>query len=256
MFTKGNKVYADTYKYLHHKTKPAIGLTMIGDESDFYEVDMTLPVAVSVKGNVVTWENGKLAFFSKSMNYASIKEQLVKSRYTNDEQLAIMLNKDLSDEGQLSYERMQDWRAFSEELARLVDGEGYQALTELEVAKEKKKSEILRYDSSHHVNSFQIEGQDIWIDKATRVGLKLRFEAEQRLGRAETTLWQEGKHFTLPLTGNVTALDMLDGIELYASACYDNTQRHLSVVESLDSVESIKSYDYTEGYPQKLVFNV
>ena len=126
----------------------------------------------------------------------------------------------------------------------------------IELLKNKLKDAILRYDSSSHVNSFLIGGQDIWIDKATRVGLKLRFEAEQRLGRTETALWQEGKHFTLTLTGNVTALDMLDGIELYASACYDNTQRHLSVVESLDSVEAIKAYDYTEGYPQKLVFKV
>lgn len=124
----------------------------------------------------------------------------------------------------------------------------------IELLRSKLKDAILRYDSSPYVNSFQIGGQDIWIDKATRVGLKLRFEAEQRLGITETTLWQEGKHFTLPLTGDVTALDMLDGIELYASACYDTTQRHLAEVDKLETVDEVMSYDYTSGYPQKLVF--
>lgn len=126
----------------------------------------------------------------------------------------------------------------------------------IELLRSKLKDAILRYDSSPHVNSFVIGGQELWLDKATRVGLKLRFEAEKRLGKAETTLWQDGKQFPLPLVGDVTALDMLDGIELYASACYDNTQRHLSVINALESADAIKAYDYTEGYPQKLVFKV
>jgi hypothetical protein len=124
----------------------------------------------------------------------------------------------------------------------------------LECQKRLLRERILAYDSSEHVNSFSIGGVNTWLDKATRVGLKLRFEAEKRLGKTETTLWQNGMQFPLPLVGDVTALDMLDGIELYASACYDNTQRNLSVVSTLTSVDEIKDYDYTEGYPKKLLF--
>jgi hypothetical protein len=113
---------------------------------------------------------------------------------------------------------------------------------------------ITAYDSSDHVNSFSIGGVHTWIDKATRVGLKLRFEAEKRLGKTETTLWQNGKQFPLPLEGEVTALDMLDGIELYASTCYDVTQKHLAAINTLTSVEEVKNYDYLEGYPEKLSF--
>lgn len=254
MFKKGNRIYADTYKYLRHKTKTAIGITMAADESEVEEVDMKLPISVSINGNFVTWENGKLAFLANDKSYASVKEQLIKSRYTNDEQLAIMLNKDNIEDGQLYYQRMQEWRSFAEEMARLVNEEGYHALTDIEVARKKKKDEILRYDSSEHVNSFTIAGVKLWIDKATRVGLKLRFEAEKRLGKTETTLWQNGMQFPLPLEGDVTALDMLDGIELYASACYDTTQRHLAEVEKLETVDEVMAYDYTSGYPQKLVF--
>lgn len=124
----------------------------------------------------------------------------------------------------------------------------------VQLLKDKLKEQILRYDSSEHVNSFTIAGVNLWIDKATRVGLKLRFEAEKRLGKTETTLWQNGMQFPLPLVGDVTALDMLDGIELYASDCYDNTQMHLATADRLTSVDEIKDYDYTSGYPEKLSF--
>jgi hypothetical protein len=118
--------------------------------------------------------------------------------------------------------------------------------------KEYKIEEILRHDSSPEVNGFYIEGQELWLDKATRVGLKLRFDAEIASGNTHTTLWYEGVPFNLEL---VNAVQMLNAIELYASACYDNTQRHLSNVDKLESIGDIKSYDYRGGYPEKLTFN-
>lgn len=47
---------------------------------------------------------------------------------------------------------------------------------------------------------------------------------------------------------------MLYAIEIYASACYDNTQYHLSEVSKLETIEEIDAYDYTSGYPEKLQF--
>lgn len=124
----------------------------------------------------------------------------------------------------------------------------------LECQRRLLRERILAFDSSEHVNSFTIGGVNMWLDKATRVGLKLRFEAEIRMGKQETALWQDGVSYTLPLVGDTTAMDMLDGIELYASACYDVTQRHLAEASKLTKVEEIKTYDYISGYPQKLSF--
>lgn len=136
----------------------------------------------------------------------------------------------------------------------MYDGLGVGEDEQLSLLRRKLSGIILAYDSSSEVNSFYIGGVQTWIDKATRVGLKLRFEAEKRLGKTETVLWQNGVQFPLPLTGEVTALDMLDGIELYASTCYDTTQMHLAKVESMESVDGVISYDYTSGYPRKLKF--
>lgn len=114
-----------------------------------------------------------------------------------------------------------------------------------------KINEILRYDSSNEVNIFYIEGQEMWLDKATRVGLKLRFDAEIASGQTNTTLWYEGTPFNLELTN---AVQMLNAIELYASACYDNTQAHIANVKAMEDIELLKNYDHRTGYPEKLRF--
>ena len=121
----------------------------------------------------------------------------------------------------------------------------------LEEIKANKVEEILAYDSSSDVNEFSIGGVPMWLDKATRAGLLLRFEAEGKVGRTETTLWNDGQSYTLPLE---QAQQILIALELYASACYDNTQSHIAEVMKLESKEAVESYDYTTGYPQKLLF--
>ena len=117
--------------------------------------------------------------------------------------------------------------------------------------KEYKIDEILRYDSSNEVNGFYIDDQELWFDKATRVGLKLRFESEQEDGKTQTILWYNGAPFELELN---TAIKMLHMIENYASACYDNTQMHIANINALEDIEALKNYDYRTGYPEKLRF--
>lgn len=124
----------------------------------------------------------------------------------------------------------------------------------VETVKSAKSKAIIRintYDSSTAVNEFTVGGVSMWLDKATRVGLKLRFESEIAMGVTNTALWYEGVKFELE-TEN--AIKMLFAIELYASACYDNTQKHIANVNALETIEEIENYDYTTGYPEKLRF--
>lgn len=120
-----------------------------------------------------------------------------------------------------------------------------------EDAKREMTDKINRYDSSSSVNIFYIQGLEVWLDKATRTGLKLRFEAEMAMGQTETTLWYNNMQFPLTVEN---AIKMLYAIELYASACYDRTQAHLAAVNALEDVETIDTYDYKAGYPEKLNF--
>ena len=124
-------------------------------------------------------------------------------------------------------------------------------IDELTLIKENKKLEILNYDSSESVNSFMIGEHNVWLDKSTRTGLMLRFQAEQAISRLNTTLWYDNLQFELPIN---TAIMMLYSLEIYASACYDNTHAHLAKVEALKTVEEVENYDFTTGYPEKLKF--
>jgi hypothetical protein len=47
---------------------------------------------------------------------------------------------------------------------------------------------------------------------------------------------------------------MLYTIEIYASQCYDNTQKHLAEVDKLEVIDEINNYNYRTGYPEKLKF--
>lgn len=107
---------------------------------------------------------------------------------------------------------------------------------------------ILAYDSSDAVNGFYVDGQFMWLDKVTRVGLMLRIDTELENGLTETTLWFNGVPFHLELD---RARKMLGQIELYASKCYDNTQSHIANIGGLGTIEEVESYDYKVGYPEK-----
>lgn len=114
-----------------------------------------------------------------------------------------------------------------------------------------KKRDIEHYDSSNEVNQFSIQGMPVWLDKATRAGLMLRFQSEEAVGKETTTLWYGSHQFELSLKD---AKGMLYHIEVYASQCYDNTQKHLAEVDKLTTIEDVEAYDYRSGYPNKLEF--
>jgi hypothetical protein len=114
-----------------------------------------------------------------------------------------------------------------------------------------KIREIEEFDSSPEVNEFYINGQPCWLDKATRVGLMLRFDSELAQGISDTTLWYNDIRFDLPIE---TAKMMLYALETYASQCYDNTRQHVANINQMNDIEEIRNYNFMEGYPDKLSF--
>lgn len=112
-----------------------------------------------------------------------------------------------------------------------------------------KLAEIEAYDMSDAVNSFDLDGVRVWLDKATRVGLVNSLNCEAAAGREETTLWLG----TWPITINVVrAQELLQALELYALGCYNTTAQHKLAVEQLETVEEVEAYDYMNGYPERL----
>lgn len=121
----------------------------------------------------------------------------------------------------------------------------------LDVIKEEAIEQITEYDQSEDVNSFTLQGKQMWLPKETRVGLVNSITIEKNAGKETTVLWFGGEKYELPVD---TALQMLSDLELYALECYNVTAAHKAAVNTLESVEDVVAYDYTQGYPEKLNF--
>lgn len=121
----------------------------------------------------------------------------------------------------------------------------------LDVIKEEAIEQITEYDQSEDVNSFTLQGKQMWLPKETRVGLVNSVTIEKNAGKETTVLWFGGERYELPVD---TALQMLSALELYALECYNVTAAHKAAVNALESVEDVVAYDYTQGYPEKLNF--
>ena len=145
----------------------------------------------------------------------------------------------------------------AEELMQLFDkahefGMEYATEELLDFAKGNAIKLIDQYDTSDAVNSFTLGGMDLWVSRADRTTLKVRFESELAAGLTSTTLWYG--LIPIPIDDITQGLAMLVALEVYASQCYDTTAAHKAAVMALESVEDVLAYDYTTGYPSKLVF--
>lgn len=113
-------------------------------------------------------------------------------------------------------------------------------------------SRLEDYDKSEDVNEFRIDGKRIWFDKSTRLGLMMRLDAELENGKMKTSLWYNGEEFSLDIN---MAKEMLYNVEVYASECYDTTQKHVLNIKSLETKDELENYDFRSNYPEKLNFH-
>lgn len=120
-------------------------------------------------------------------------------------------------------------------------------------AKREKMKQIAAYDTSSAVNGFVLNGAEVWLDKATRVGLMNSTNIAKAMGQATTTLWLGEAKLVVDCD---KAIQLLSALEMYALECFNVTAAHKKAVAELTSVEEVLSYDYTKGYPAKLTMEV
>ena len=126
-------------------------------------------------------------------------------------------------------------------------------ISKLDQAKKEIIRKIDEYDTSVKVNSFKLNGVDVWLSKDTRVGLMNSISIEKAAGKEQSVLWFN----TICVTINCdSAIQMLSALELYALDCYNTTAEHKVNVQNLSSIEEVHNYDYTQGYPSKLEFTI
>lgn len=120
-------------------------------------------------------------------------------------------------------------------------------------AKREVVRQITAYDTSSAVNSFVLNGAEVWLDKGTRVGLMNSTTIAKATGQATTTLWLGDVKIVVDCD---KAIQLLSALEMYALECFNVTAAHKKTVGELTDIGEVLSYDYTKGYPAKLTMTV
>lgn len=114
-------------------------------------------------------------------------------------------------------------------------------------------AEIEKLDTSSAVNGFMLNGQRVWLDKATRVGLMNSTSIAKAMGQPTTTLWLGDVKLVVDCD---KAIQLLSALEMYALECFNVTAAHKKTVAELNTVEEVLGYDYTAGYPEVLKMRI
>lgn len=102
------------------------------------------------------------------------------------------------------------------------------------------------YDQSDNINSFIYKQNAYWLDKSARNGLRNLLNANVEY--VDLVLDD------IIITLNKSDLtDFLNSLEIYANKCYVCTHKHLIEAKKLETKKDIINYDYTTGYPEKVV---
>ena len=114
-------------------------------------------------------------------------------------------------------------------------------------------AEIEKHDTSCAVNGFILNGERVWLDKATRVGLMNSTTIAKAMGQPTTTLWLGDVKLVVECD---KAIGLLSALEMYALECFNVTAAHKKAVAEMSTVEEVLGYDYTAGYPEVLEMRI
>lgn len=141
-------------------------------------------------------------------------------------------------------------QASMEEIKEISEGLGAEPLGYMKKA---MLAYIEKYDASSSVNAFELNGMEVWLDKATRVGLMNSTTIAKSMGQEKTTLWLGSYQLEVDCD---KAIQLLSALEMYALECFNVTAAHKKAVSELDNIEGVLTYDYKSGYPDKLKMEV
>lgn len=156
----------------------------------------------------------------------------------------------MTDEGEMRYEeREKEQYAYD---VCWLENVGTEADV-LNSAKESVLAAVEAYDTSSAVNGFILNGQRVWLDKATRVGLMNSTTIAKAMGQPTTTLWLGDAKLVVECD---KAIQLLSALEMYALECFNVTAAHKKAVAEMSTVESVLGYDYTADYPKMLEMRI
>ena len=116
MYRIKNKIYADAGFILKYKNRISFSFEDV-DEKDILETKINLE-NMQIKGKFVIYSG--LKDYISCKEYGDWKKKWVNKQFTNDDQIAIILNKDRSEEDLLLFNKMQEWREWAGLIAKKI----------------------------------------------------------------------------------------------------------------------------------------
>ena len=119
MYKIGNKTYADAGYHLKRGGSIAYFFEDNGQEIQEVKTDIE---DMHATDSIILWSKNKLAQrIIKNGNYGDYKKAIVQKKYSNDDQIAIILNKDSGlEEDLFAYQKMQEWREWASIVAKKI----------------------------------------------------------------------------------------------------------------------------------------
>lgn len=116
MYQIKNKIYADAGCVLKYNNKVAFSFEDV-DMKDVLETKINLE-NMRKSGNFVVYDGLKDRI--TRLDYGRLKSKFINKQFTNDDQIAIILNKDDSKADGIKYQKMMEWREFASLFAKKV----------------------------------------------------------------------------------------------------------------------------------------
>ena len=114
MFIKGNMIYSEAGYILKCDNKKAFQLPY--DSSKTY---IEIPIDITntkIESGMINMD-GVVFRNNEKYDYGQWKANIIKKRYSNDDQIAIMLNRG-DEESNMIYNKMMQWREYASVLAK------------------------------------------------------------------------------------------------------------------------------------------
>jgi hypothetical protein len=119
MYKIGNYTFADAGYHL--KRGGSIAYLFEDNGQEIQEVRTNIE-DMHASDLLILWSDNKIAQrIINNGNYGDYKKAIIQKKYSNDDQIAIILNKDSGEEADiLAYQKMQEWREWASIVAKKI----------------------------------------------------------------------------------------------------------------------------------------